>query len=374
MISSRTYNNFKITGQGIIFRTASGLQAYYPRVVSLGGQELLASFVASKTIESSDSHPEFARSLDGGKTWMTEGPLCTVSTDPVAPPEFGFISLAADGSLFYRGTQFAIDPAWPDLPLVNPKTIGMRDCRIILRQSLDKGRTWTKSLALSKPYPVPLELPTGILALNSGALILSCSTWREWDGKCPYGHRVTLIRSDDDGKNWQGPFDIFHDPSGRLGFWEARIVELGNDKLLATCWAHDWQTDQDLPNYFALSNDDGRTWSEAGATPVNGQTAWPMRLDDEHVLLVYNHRRAPVGVRAQVAAISGGRWHTVNDGEIWTPEERKTGKISKDDYAVVHFQFGAPSAILISPDTFLAVYWCVSGGRAGINWSLGRLE
>jgi hypothetical protein len=373
-MSKAVFAKFKVTDHGMVFRSASGWQAYYPRVVSLGGRELLASFVASKTIESQDSHPELARSLDGGINWTAEGPVTPRQAAPAAQAEFGFISLAMGEALFYRGTQFALDPAKPDLPLVNPKTIGMRPNEATLRRSFDKGRTWTAPVTLPKPYPVPLELPTGILTLNDGTLILSCSTWKEWDGNCPYGHRVTMIRSGDDGKTWQGPVDIFHDPSGRLGFWEARIVELGNGTLLATCWAHDWQTDQDLPNHYALSHDAGRTWSAAMPAPVKGQTAWPMRLDDEHILLIYNHRREPVGVRAQVASAADGGWESVYDGEIWTPEEKKAGKITRDDYAVVHFQFGAPSAIRISKDTFLAVYWCVAGGRAGINWARGRLE
>ncbi len=370
-MSKNKYKHFSVVEQGTIFRTADGLQGYYPRVVSLGEQELLASFVASTEIESSDSHTELARSTDGGKTWKPEGPLDTAGFAEGITTETGFISKAPDGSLYCLGSQWPLDP---NLPMVHPKTLGMRENKVVLRHSYDRGRFWTTPVALPKPYPVPLELPNGITTLNNGALILSCATWGNWDGTCPYGHRVTTLRSTDGGATWSGPIDIFHDPTKRIGFWEARIVQLSENTLLATCWSHDWKTDQDAPNHYAISHDAGKTWSAGMPTPVYGQTGWPMLLDDGSILFVYNHRRAPVGVRAQIADVSGGQWKTVFDGEVWTPENRKVGEIVKGDYAVTHFQFGQPSAIRITPDTFLVIYWCVVGGRAGIDWTLGRLS
>ena len=370
-MATATCKRFSIVKQGTIFRTAGGLQGYYPRVLSLGGREFLASFVASTECESADSHPELARSTDGGMTWTAEGPLDDAGFAEGMTTETGFISKASDGSLFCLGAQWSYAPA---LPLVHPKTLGMRENRIVLRRSGSQGRAWTAPVELHKPYPVPLELPTGITALNDGTLIISCATWGNWDGTCPYGHRVTTMRSTDGGTTWTGPIDIFYDPKKRLGFWEARILQLSGDTLLATCWSHDWKTDKDAANHYAVSHDAGLTWTAGMPTPVKGQTGWPMLLDDGHILFVYNHRRAPVGVRAQIADVSGGQWKTVYDGEVWTPENRKVGEIVKGDYAVTHFQFGQPSAIRLRPDAFLVIYWCVVGGRAGIDFTMGRLD
>jgi hypothetical protein len=279
---------FTVFDQGTIYRTAAGLQGYYPRGVRLGEREFLASFVASDTIESPDSHPELTRSTDDGATWVAEGPIDPGAVSAGRTTETGFISLAPDGSLLCLGARWGIDPGDPTCPLIHPQTVGMRANEAILRRSADGGRTWTPPVTLPKPYPVPLELPTGVVALADGTLIISCSTWREWDGRCPFGHRVTTMRSTDGGATWSEPIDIFHDPADRVGFWEARIAQLA--------------------------------------------------------------------------------------GEVWSPEDRRTGSITRDDYAVPHFQFGAPSAIRLSDDTFLVVYWCVVSGRAGINWTRCRLE
>jgi hypothetical protein len=358
-VSTRPAVRFTVLDQGTIYRTTDGPQGYYSRVVRLGDREFLASFVASGAIESPDSHPELTRSTDGGATWTGEGPVDPGAVSAGRTTETGFISMGPHGSLFCLGSRWAIDPADPTRPLIHPRTVGMRANEVILRRSADRGRTWTPPETLPKPYPVPLELPTGVVGLVDGTLILSCSTWREWDGDCPYGHRVTTMRSADGGRTWSEPIDIFHDTENRIGFWEARIAQLSGDLLLATCWAHDWQADQDLPNHFALSHDGGRMWGPPAASPAPGQTGWPLSLGDGRILFVYNHRKPPVGLRAQVADVARGQWTTVYDGEVWSPEDRRTGSITRDDYAVTHFQFGAPSALRLSGDASLVVYWCV---------------
>jgi hypothetical protein len=365
-------SRFTIRDAGTIYRAAQGWQGYYPRVVRLGERELLASLVASTQIESADSHPELARSTDGGRTWHLEGP---VDADMVGQAtETGFLSLAPDGTLYCLGSRWLRDPAEPERPLVHAQTLGMAPNTPVLRRSRDGGRHWSVRTELPRPYPVPLETPTGMNVLADGTLIFSCSTWREWDGRCPYGHRVTSLRSTDGGATWQGPIDLFHDPSDRLGFWEGRLAQLTDTMLVATCWAHDWQADADVHNRYAISLDAGRSWQPYAASPVLGQTGWPLRLSDDRFLFIYNHRRQPVGVRAQIAALDAGTWTTVADDEVWTPENRRVGEIVKGDYAVTHFQFGAPSAIRLSETSFLAIYWCVVDGRAGINWSLGELQ
>lgn len=359
---------FVLIDAGTIYREARGLQGYYPRVVRLAERELLASFVASSAIESPDSHPRLTRSTDGGATWTDEGPV-----DPSARARYtetGFLSAAPDGTLLCLGSRWARDPA---RPLVHPTTLGMAPNEPVLRRSSDGGRSWSAPEVLPRPYPAPLEIATGLTALHDGTLLFSCATWREWDGSCPWGHRVTSMRSTDGGATWHGPIDIFHDPSSRVGCWEGRIAQLGAELLVATCWAHDWKTDADVPNRFALSRDAGRSWQPAAATPVLGQTGWPLRLTDTCLLFVYNHRRPPVGVRAQLAAVEGDRWVTLCDGEIWSPQDRRTGEIADGQYAVTGFQFGAPSALRLSADSVLVVYWCVINGRAGINWARARL-
>lgn len=369
------WHGFKTGAEGVIYRTASGLQAYYPRVVRLADSEYLASFNAGRGIETPDTHPELARSTDGGKTWVPEGPVdaqrsSAARGDPerLAPTEMGFITRDEQGTLFCSGSHYPRNPADPFGDLVHPKTVGMRDNRIIWRRSTDGGRTWSPSATIPHPFPCPLEIPTGLLALDEHTFIQSFATWKRWDGSSPCGQRVALVRSMDAGHSWSPPTDVFFDSTHGAGFWEGRIAPMGANCLLATCWTHTWHPDEDAPNHYALSRDNGLSWSPPRPSPVMGQTGWPLWLEDNCLFFLYNHRRAPVGVRGQLAQLEHDEWHTVFDGEVWSPANRAAGAIAHDDYAVPSFQFGAPSVIRLDERRLMAVFWCVVNSRAGINW------
>ena len=135
------YHSFQPDKGGVIVRSADGLQAYYPRIARLSDTEFLASFNASREIKTPDTHPELARSVDGGLTWSMEGPVDPRSAEPMAPTEIGFLSRDEKGTLFCYGSHFPRNSSDPDGPLVHPKTVGMRDNRIVWRRSTDGGHT-----------------------------------------------------------------------------------------------------------------------------------------------------------------------------------------------------------------------------------------
>lgn len=368
------YRSFQPDEGGVIVRSAPGLQAYYPRIVRLSDTEFLASFNASRELETPDTHPELARSVDGGLTWSLEGPVDPRSAETMAPTEIGFLSRDDKGTLFCSGSHFPRNLSDPDGPLVHPKTVGMRDNRIVWRRSMDRGHTWSSPTMIPPPFDCPLEIPTGFVMPDEQTVLQSFATWKRWDGNDPYGHRVAMIRSTDRGRTWSPAVDIFYDATRHTGFWEGRIIRLGGRRLLATCWAHGWQPDEDLPNHYALSPDQGSSWSRPRLAPVRGQTGWPLWLGDQWIFFLYNHRRPPVGIRGQLARIDRDEWQTVFDHEVWSPENRSAATISHNHYAVTSFQFGAPSVIRLDEHRLMAVFWCVVNHRAGINWVRIRLQ
>lgn len=367
-------SHFAVSGHKTIFRNTLELQGYYPRIIRLANGELVASVIASTTIEAPDSHPVLCRSKDGGLTWQLERPINQSSEAEYLLTETGFISQDSDGSLLCLGSRWPIDPDKPKLPIVHEKTLGMRNNQMVLRRSSDGGHSWTEAQIIPKPVPAPLEVPSGITVLQNGSYLLTCATWRDWDGNCPYGHRILMTKSTDKGKTWSPAVPLFHDESGRVGYWEGRVAQLSETALIATCWAHDWNSDQDLPNHFTLSNDLGETWSSPSALPILGQTGWALPLENEQVVFVYNHRRKPEGIRAQIALLRDRVWTPIYDDEVWSPQVLTGNTISKENYGVSRFQFGAPSALRLDQHTILVIYWCVQNGRAGIDGTIIALD
>jgi len=364
-------SSFDVVSGGVVYRSASGLQGYYPRVVRLSENEFVCSFVAGEALETPDSHPVITRSVDGGRTWSMQGPVDSGRAASSAPTytETGFISRGPGSTVFCLSAHWPIDPDAPDAPIVHPETCGMRRNSMLLRRSDDGARTWTAAQKVEHGVDSPLEIPTGVVTLGNGDLLISFSTWKQWDGTSPYGHQIMVIRSSDNGRSWSAPVTIFHDPSDRIGYWECRIAEMASGRLIATCWVHDWQSDQDINNRYALSDDGGISWSAPAPLPVAGQTGWPMPLGGDRVLFAYNHRKTPVGVRALVCRVTDTACELVSDAAVFEPQVKTESTISSDSYAVTDFQFGAPSVVSLGANKYMVVYWCVVGGRSGINWT-----
>jgi hypothetical protein len=163
---------------------------------------------------------------------------------------------------------------------------------------------------------------------------------------------------------------MFHDATDRIGYWEGRIAEFDDGRLMATCWAYDWTGQADVENATAFSDDGGRTWKQAASLPVRGQTGWPMPLSNDTILFAYNHRKEPVGIRGLVAKYDGLRWTRLHDDAIFSPQNRSTAAIASNDYGVTRFQFGAPSIVKTGDDGYAVIFWSVTGNRGGIDQSL----
>ena len=88
-------------------------------------------------------------------------------------------------------------------------------------QSTDGGKSW------SEPHPICYGLPSHLLRLRDGRLVMSYGYRR-----VPYGNRARI--STDNGKNWSGEIVLSGDgKGGDLGY--PSTVEAGDGTLL-TVW------------------------------------------------------------------------------------------------------------------------------------------
>ncbi len=248
------------------------------------------------------------RSKDRGKTWT--GPKVAWE---LPYNQHGFVPLTP------RGTKtiyaFGTEPR-PDV------FDGVENAAIGYRRSDDDGRSWS-AVTLIRPRNDPDFQGMFVMRMceiDRGSWILAPHL-ALWEPK-PLRSWLYILRSDDRGTTWTllpaaRPQGWTEPQLGRLE--EGRPIALGNGRVLLmarTAEGHLWKL---------TSDDDGKTWSDPGPTPLVHPSAPPMlfHLNDGKTLAAFHHNRYH-GVVAGTASGNNGMdrselWvSTSRDGESWS--------------------------------------------------------
>lgn len=362
---------------GLLYRNprphVRSVHAYFPSVVVMKNGELLATLVIGEAFEAVNLRTYVARSTDQGETWQLEGLIYPGTVDRLTSDACRLTALPDGEVVAFMARHDRT--AYVDEGLTNHQTLGFVPTELLLLRSRDDGQTWTRPNVLTAPLEGPsFELCCPITPLKDGRWLLPTSTWRGWDGACPNGMKMVAFISHDQGQTWPDYSDVMVDPEQRVVYWESKIVELPDGRLLATAWAYDEQAGRDLPDQYVLSADGGKTWSPPRSTGLIGQTLTPCVLRDECVLCVY--RRMDVsGLWGQLAHLEGDRW--VNDGSepLWGAEASGlTGSTRNMAQNFNVLRFGAPCVTGLPDGTMFVAFWCYEGCVSNIRWFQLRVD
>ena len=345
--------SIEITGSGRIDERESA----FPMAVQLPGGDLLCSFgVGGGALVT--GHTEWARSTDRGLNWSIEGTILP-RDDERGRANFLKLTLSQD-----RQTIFAYG-AWIDAN--TDDQFGQRDGRALLCRSQDEGRSWTEAVEVPFPEECPLEVSHGLLALDEGRLLAPAATLPAADR---LGEKVFVALSDDNGASWDHSIP-FHDPAGRLGFFEQKFARLPDSRLMGVAWTVTLGDYSDQQNSFVLSKDNGTSWGPIESTGIQGQTMTPIPLGDDRLLVFYNRRHGDQAIIACLVTYTSDSWTIHQEQVIYDanthyvrPEHVQSGVDELDDFA-----FGFPTGIVLDDGTILATHWCVEGGQCGIRWT-----
>jgi sialidase-1 len=213
---------------------------------------------------------------------------------------------------------------------------------IVLRRSLDGGRSWEDQVVIVSDGDRTLGNPCPVVDRDTGTILLPF---------CKDNLEVFLTRSDDDGLTWSEPEEITAgtaDPACmRLGTGPGHGIQLASGRLLIPCWYdsspvptdfHDQpQTwwDKVQTSYAIFSDDGGRTWQRGQDLTINGSDECEaVELNDG---TVYMNMRSRQDRRRRATARSddGGRTWSKVEYDATLPEHSCQGSVVRLDEARV---------------------------------------
>ena len=342
---------------GIVYRNPypniRSIHAYKPSIVILPNGELLTSFQLGEAFQAVNLHINLARSTDGGKSWNLEEPIFPRNESESVSYEGRLSFINGEVIAFLIGNKRTRENYGPN----NPQTKGYNEMDLIIVRSKDGAKTWNKPKIINTPMKVPYEMCCPVTVLRDGRWIIPTSIWRNWDGSHPYGLKMIALVSYDSGYTWDEYFDVMVDPQNNIIYWESKILQLRDGRLLAVAWGYDQKNGVDLPNQYAISDDGGKTFSNPASTGLFGQTLTPLQLDDGKILSVYRRMDKP-GLWAVVSALDGHSWRNETQIPIWGYE---SGKIDSGGSQLLKnwtkLRFGTPHMIKMPDDDIYGVFW-----------------
>ncbi len=321
-------------------------------LIRLQNGELLVTAREATEHIASDGDIIMLRSKDEGKTWGEKQVIANIKN--LDEREACGIQLK-DGTIVvavYYNNLYREDGEyeWSWATKVNFND-GKRHLGTYIITSKDSGRTWsqpnfieTKGMPFTDmegPADAPIEMPDGsILMPVMGYNVRGDIT----------NQAAVLLRSADQGKTWKYFSTMAEDPGGKLGtFQEPAIVRTRTGRIVAAIRNRGpaeaiWTT---------YSDDDGRTWKPAKASPMIGHPADLLQLADGRLLCTY-------GLRSGIHSDPGGIRATFSEdnGETWQIE--KEVRIRKD---FLNMDIGYPESMQMPDGRILTVYYFNMFGR-----------
>jgi len=146
------------------------------------------------------------------------------------------------------------------------------------------------------------QLPSGLILMGLYGRIRGYE--EEGEGETT---RSALMRSDDNGDNWEYFSTLAYDPASIIDFEEPSLLRLQDGRLVSFMRTHVNPSGDAKNMVFVVSEDDGFSWTPPKWTNIWGFPAETIALADGRYLMIYGYRRPPYGVRGVVS----------NDGLSW---------------------------------------------------------
>ena len=346
----------------------------FPTAAALADGSLLATYRTGSTKDSEDETVEFARSVDGGRTWSEpwipfENPTLDGARGSL---RVCYLTELSPGHLL-AAAMWLDRAAYPGGTLFNEETEGCLPMAILLADSRDAGASWSTWRPVPMPEEVgPPSLTNPVLKLADGSLALSIETNKQYDDASPWMQKVLFFHSRDQGRSWAEPAVAGEDPSGRIFNWDLRCGVAPNGQVATFAWTYDTAAARYLNVHRRVSSDHGHTWDDAQDLGFADQAARPAMLSDGRVLLPWVDRFGSRSIRARLAPALDAPFDAATELVLYSqgtlPGEQTEG-VAELLSEMSMWTFGLPYAETLPDGAVLVVYYAGTDEAMHIHWA-----
>ena len=182
-------------------------------------------------------------------------------------------------------------------------------------RSTDGGEELERADAGQRAPAEAWRLPSRLLAASQrlasswGSMAASMAMRRKARARST---RSALMRSDDNGENWEYYSTLAYDPASIIDYEEPALLRLKDGRLVCFLRTHVNPSGDAKNMVMVVSEDDGFTWSPPKWLNIWGYPAEAIALKDGRYLMVYGYRRPPYGVRGCISK-DGLTWDIKNE-------------------------------------------------------------
>ncbi len=377
----------RIVGRGTVYDPTGQPDtrriAYFTGLGELRTGDILCAFQVGSGKHSLDSTLGLCRSRDRGETWR-ELPIrfeTAVSGVPgsLSGPALVEVEL---GRLLLFATWF--DRSDPARPLFDPVTEGILRSRQLMAVSTDDGDTWGPWQVVPIPGLTGCAATGPVLHWADGTIAYAFESFKEFDDPKPARHGAWILVSRDGGRSFEPPLLVAQDPLHQVYYWDQRLCPTSaSGDFFALFWTHDRAQQIDLNVHQCRAQVRGSTIAcgPIQTTPIRGQIAAPLWLDEGRLLAFVVDRNRPGTMKLWLSRDQGQSWPESDCLVVHTHDEQaklhqQSARIDFAEYweDMGKWSFGHPAILRLDDQHVLVAHYAGTPDRMGIHWARIALD
>jgi hypothetical protein len=262
-------------------------------------------------------------------------------------------------------------------------TEGVLPSKLLCAFSNDDGESWSAWRQIPAGSLKGLAGCGPVLRWSDGRIGYPFESYKEAGDPAPGSHAAWLTLSTDGGRSFGEPQLVAKDPRSRVYYWDERLAAGPRPgEFVGLYWTHDLAEKKDLPVHISRGEPDGTGFrpGPVSATPISGQIAAPLWLEDGRLLAFVVDRNRPATMTLWSSPDLGATWP--QRLVIYNHDERSAlsqGAGAENVDFVQYWEdmkkwsFGHPAIRRLGDGRLLLAYYAGTPQFMSIHWARVRL-